>query len=189
MQVRTWQGDIVDLPAFQGPFDAVFFNAVFGNVADQKAALTAAALRLQPGGHIVISHPLGRAWLQVRGGLGFGSTKGSVLASGSGLGSVSRCWASGKVRLRSRDPTTLAFAAVRATAVSVLVRQLMGETLLCPALHHRLTCCGQCGYINRAASAALRGNIGGSLRCILAAALSNSRSLAAGLTASDCHPS
>ncbi len=64
-QVRTWQGDVVDLPAFLGPFDAVFFNAVFGSVADQKAALTAAALRLKSGGHAVISHPLGRPWLQV----------------------------------------------------------------------------------------------------------------------------
>ena len=66
--MRTWRGDIADLPTFQGPFDAVFFNAVFGNVADQKAALTAAALRLKPGGHAVISHPLGRAWLQVSTG-------------------------------------------------------------------------------------------------------------------------
>ena len=76
MQVRTWQGDIVDLPAFQGPSDAVFFNAVFGNVADQKAALTAAVLRLKSGGHVVISHPLGRAWLQVRVGSGSGSKIG-----------------------------------------------------------------------------------------------------------------
>ena len=58
---------MVDLPAFQGPFDAAFFNAVFGNVADQKAALTAAALLLKPGGNAVVSHPLGRPWLQVRG--------------------------------------------------------------------------------------------------------------------------
>ena len=65
MQVRTWQGDMRDLPAYQGPFEAVFFNAGFGNVATQKEALTAAALRLKPGGHVVISHPLGRSCLQV----------------------------------------------------------------------------------------------------------------------------
>ena len=65
MQVRTWQGNVIDLPAFQGPFDAVFFNAVFGHIPDQKAALTAAALRLKPGGHVVVSHPRGRPWLQV----------------------------------------------------------------------------------------------------------------------------
>ena len=65
-QVRTWLGDVCDLPAYQGPFHAAFFNAVFGNVADQRAALLAVALQLRPGGHLVISHPLGRAWVQVR---------------------------------------------------------------------------------------------------------------------------
>ena len=59
-------GDICELPTYQGPFHAAFFNAVFGNVADQRAALLAGALQLRPGGHLVISHPLGRAWLQVR---------------------------------------------------------------------------------------------------------------------------
>ena len=60
--VRGWVGDVESLPPYQGPVDAVFFNAVFGNVADQASALTAAALLLAPGGHIVVSHPLGRAW-------------------------------------------------------------------------------------------------------------------------------
>lgn len=64
-QVRTWVGDVCDLPAYQGPFNAAFFNSVFANVADQGAALLAAALQLRPGGHLVISHPLGRAWIQV----------------------------------------------------------------------------------------------------------------------------
>ena len=65
LQVRTWVGDVVDLPAYQGPFDAAFLNAMFGNVADQRATLLAAAMQLRPTGHIVISHPLGRAWQQV----------------------------------------------------------------------------------------------------------------------------
>lgn len=60
--VRTWLGDVESVPPYQGPVDAIFFNAVFGNVADQPSALTAAALLLKPGGHIVVSHPLGRAW-------------------------------------------------------------------------------------------------------------------------------
>ena len=59
-QVRTWCGDIVDVPAAQGPADAVFFNACFGNMHDQHAALRAACRLLRPGGHVVISHPLGR---------------------------------------------------------------------------------------------------------------------------------
>lgn len=60
--VRTWLGDIVDLPAYQGPFDAAVFNAVFGNLRDQHLALTKACFLLRPGSHIVISHPLGRPW-------------------------------------------------------------------------------------------------------------------------------
>ncbi|KAK9816431.1 hypothetical protein WJX72_000132 [[Myrmecia] bisecta] len=61
--VRTWCGDVQSLPAYQGPFDAAFFNAVFGNVYDQRDTLLHAALLLKPGGHIVLSHPLGRQWL------------------------------------------------------------------------------------------------------------------------------
>ena len=60
--VRTWLGDVESVPAYQGPVDAIFFNAVFGNVADQPSALIAASLLLRPGGYIVVSHPLGRAW-------------------------------------------------------------------------------------------------------------------------------
>jgi hypothetical protein len=35
--------------ARQGPFDAAFFNAVFGNVYDQREALLRACLLLKPG--------------------------------------------------------------------------------------------------------------------------------------------
>ena len=60
--IRTWVGDVESVPAYQGPADAIFFNAVFGNVADQASALTAAALLLRPGGYVVVSHPMGRPW-------------------------------------------------------------------------------------------------------------------------------
>lgn len=60
--VRTWLGDIVDLPVYQGPVDAVLFNAVIGNVHNQHDTLTAATLLLRPGGSIVLSHPEGRQW-------------------------------------------------------------------------------------------------------------------------------
>lgn len=63
-QVRTWQGDIVDVPTAQLQGAAVvYFNAVFGNVFDQREALLAVALKLPPSAHIVISHPLGRSAL------------------------------------------------------------------------------------------------------------------------------
>jgi hypothetical protein len=60
-QVRTWEGDVADLPGaqFQGA-SALFLNAVFGNVFDQRSVLLAAATKLPPTAHIVISHPLGR---------------------------------------------------------------------------------------------------------------------------------
>lgn len=60
--VRTWLGDVAELPAYQGPFDAAFFNAVFGNLHDPREALLRACFLLRPGSHVVISHPLGRAW-------------------------------------------------------------------------------------------------------------------------------
>ncbi len=53
---------MVDLPNYQGPADAFFFNAVFGNVHSQREALLRAALMLRPGGWVVVSHPMGRAW-------------------------------------------------------------------------------------------------------------------------------
>ncbi|KAG1657679.1 hypothetical protein FOA52_013773 [Chlamydomonas sp. UWO 241] len=60
--VRTWCGDIMELPPYQGPADAFFFNGMFGNMWSPRDALLKAALMLRPGGHIVISHPLGSAW-------------------------------------------------------------------------------------------------------------------------------
>lgn len=33
--MRTWCGDFVDLPVYMGSADAIFLNAMFGNVHDQ----------------------------------------------------------------------------------------------------------------------------------------------------------
>eukprot|EP00197_Chlamydomonas_leiostraca_P008743 CAMPEP_0202862592 /NCGR_PEP_ID=MMETSP1391-20130828/3577_1 /ASSEMBLY_ACC=CAM_ASM_000867 /TAXON_ID=1034604 /ORGANISM="Chlamydomonas leiostraca, Strain SAG 11-49" /LENGTH=433 /DNA_ID=CAMNT_0049542141 /DNA_START=140 /DNA_END=1441 /DNA_ORIENTATION=+ len=61
--VRTWHGDIVDLPNYLGwAADAAFFNGCFGNMHDPRAALLRCALMLRPGAHIVVSHPMGREW-------------------------------------------------------------------------------------------------------------------------------
>lgn len=57
-----FHGDIIDLPPASSPFDAVFFNAMFGNVYDPAAALRQAHRLLRPGGRVIISHPMGRAW-------------------------------------------------------------------------------------------------------------------------------
>lgn len=63
-QVRVWCGDVVELPAELGPFDVVFFNAMFGNVWDQRLTLERTAARVRPGGRIVISHPLGAPFVE-----------------------------------------------------------------------------------------------------------------------------
>lgn len=47
--VRVWEGDFVDLPVYQGTFDVVFMNAVFGNFFDQRLALIKAVTMMKPG--------------------------------------------------------------------------------------------------------------------------------------------
>jgi SAM-dependent methyltransferase len=60
--VRVWQGDFLALPPYMGPAAAVTMNAVFGNLPDPRAALLKAALLVAPGGHVLVSHPMGRTW-------------------------------------------------------------------------------------------------------------------------------
>src|SRR4030095_1799395 len=57
--VRFWQGDFLDFPKQPAQFDAIFFNACFGNFYDLQMAIGHAVLLLAPQGKIVISHPLG----------------------------------------------------------------------------------------------------------------------------------
>lgn len=57
--VIFWLGDVIDLPESLGRFDAVFLNAMFGNVWDQRATLEKVVDRQRSGGRICISHPLG----------------------------------------------------------------------------------------------------------------------------------
>jgi ubiquinone/menaquinone biosynthesis C-methylase UbiE len=58
-----WHGDVVDLPAELGPFDAVFLNAMFGNVWDQQETLNRVTELLNKAGRICISHPLGARYV------------------------------------------------------------------------------------------------------------------------------
>lgn len=58
--------DVVDYAAGlwdAAPFDAVVFNACFGNVYDQRVALAAAGDVLKPGGVCCVTHPLGAAFV------------------------------------------------------------------------------------------------------------------------------
>eukprot|EP01023_Acetabularia_acetabulum_P028880 TRINITY_DN27278_c1_g1_i2.p2 TRINITY_DN27278_c1_g1~~TRINITY_DN27278_c1_g1_i2.p2 ORF type:complete len:448 (-),score=46.65 TRINITY_DN27278_c1_g1_i2:166-1419(-) len=61
--VRCWRGDATYLPSYLGPFNCAFFNAVFGNLYDQHKTLLNTSLLLKDGGYIVISHPMGKKWL------------------------------------------------------------------------------------------------------------------------------
>ena len=63
-EVQFWSGDVVDLPTDLGSFEVAFFNAMFGNVWDQKETLKMTASRLTAGGRVVISHPRGAAFVQ-----------------------------------------------------------------------------------------------------------------------------
>ncbi len=54
-----WEGDVVDLPVSEGPFDACFFNAMFGNVWDPREVLAHVADLTVPRARVVISHPCG----------------------------------------------------------------------------------------------------------------------------------
>jgi riboflavin kinase len=62
--VTFWCGDIVDFPLSLGHFDALFFNAVFGNVWDQRDTLVRATQLLNSSGRIIISHPMGAAFVR-----------------------------------------------------------------------------------------------------------------------------
>ncbi len=57
--VSFWCGDVVDLPDTRGPFDAVFLNAMFGNVWDQSETLRSVDALLSATARVCISHPLG----------------------------------------------------------------------------------------------------------------------------------
>jgi riboflavin kinase len=49
----------IGIPPFIKGFDAVVFNACFGNIFDQEGAMRKAKAALNPRGKIVVSHPLG----------------------------------------------------------------------------------------------------------------------------------
>ena len=57
--VSFWCGDVVDIPDTYGFFDAVFLNAMFGNVWDQSETLRKVEALLTATGRICITHPLG----------------------------------------------------------------------------------------------------------------------------------
>lgn len=62
--VPAFQCDVVR-PAFRAAaFDALFMNAMFGNLADKPAVCRHAADALKRGGRLIVSHPEGRAFVE-----------------------------------------------------------------------------------------------------------------------------
>jgi len=61
--VHTFHTDIVSLALASTSLDAIFMNAMYGNIADKPAARGNAARMLRSGGRLVVSHPEGRAFV------------------------------------------------------------------------------------------------------------------------------
>lgn len=61
--VRFFQCDVVRAPLKAGCLDAIFMNAMFGNLADKAAVCSHAARALKPGGRLIVSHPEGKAFV------------------------------------------------------------------------------------------------------------------------------
>ncbi len=62
-EVRTFQSDITLLSLDSCSLDAIFMNAMFGNIADKPAACRNAGRMLRLDGRLVVSHPEGRAFV------------------------------------------------------------------------------------------------------------------------------
>jgi SAM-dependent methyltransferase len=62
-RVLFFQCDVVRAPFKAGCLDAVFMNAMFGNLADKTAVCSHAAGALKPGGRLIVSHPEGTAFV------------------------------------------------------------------------------------------------------------------------------
>ena len=62
---ETILGDVRDLELPDGSLDAVFVNACYPNIIDKATAFSNISRMLRPGGRLVISHPLGRSFIEV----------------------------------------------------------------------------------------------------------------------------
>jgi SAM-dependent methyltransferase len=64
-EVVTFKADIKDLALPDSSVDVVFINACYPNIADKKGAFENIARMMKRGGRMVISHPLGKAFVKI----------------------------------------------------------------------------------------------------------------------------
>jgi ubiquinone/menaquinone biosynthesis C-methylase UbiE len=62
---ETILGDVRDLGLPDGSLDVVFVNACYPNIVDKRTAFSNIGRMTRPGGHLVISHPLGKSFIEV----------------------------------------------------------------------------------------------------------------------------
>ncbi len=61
--VKTVKADVRDLKLNEGSIDAVFVNACYPNIVDKKGAFSNISKMMKPEGRIIVSHPLGKAFI------------------------------------------------------------------------------------------------------------------------------
>jgi ubiquinone/menaquinone biosynthesis C-methylase UbiE len=62
---ETILGDVRDLGLPDSSLDVVFVNACYPNIVDKRTAFSNIGRMMRPGGHLVISHPLGKSFIEV----------------------------------------------------------------------------------------------------------------------------
>ena len=62
---ETILADVRDLGLPDGSLDVVFVNACYPNIVDKSTGFSNMGRMLRPGGHLVISHPLGKSFIEV----------------------------------------------------------------------------------------------------------------------------
>jgi ubiquinone/menaquinone biosynthesis C-methylase UbiE len=64
-EVKTVRGDIKDLALPDSKVDVVFINACYPNIVDKETAFINIARMIKTDGRMVISHPLGKAFVKM----------------------------------------------------------------------------------------------------------------------------
>jgi len=61
---ETILADVRDVELHDATVDSVFINACYPNIADKPGAFSNIARMTKPGGHLIISHPLGKSFIE-----------------------------------------------------------------------------------------------------------------------------